>query len=371
MGQGHHAGLGGSVPLNSICPYFTMFPLHFPLRVLSRANDTAPVLDPFCGRGTTNLAARVHGLPTVGVDTHPVAAAVTAAKLTATTPQSITSCLEEILDTEPPCPTPEGTFWQLAFEKATLQDLARVRNALLDDQTSPERIALRAILLGALHGPLTKSTPSYLSNQCPRTYAPKPRYAVKYWTRNGLRPPRADIRHIVATRSRRHYEQPLPAAASSQALLGDSRSPATFTRLEDQQFAWVITSPPYYGMRTYRPDQWLRLWLLGGPADVDYSTGPQITHNTPQRFIHELHQVWNNCAAVSRPGARLIVRFGGLPNCRLDPAELLRESLSETVWRTQTRCDAGPAPAGHRQADHFGARSTPRREFDLWATHSP
>ena len=348
-----------------------MFPLGFPLSVLSRATKAAPVLDPFCGRGTTNLAARIHGLPTVGIDTHPVATAVTAAKLTTTTPDAITSCLEEILDTEHPGAIPQGPFWQLAYHEATLEDLARVRNALLDGRTTPERTALRAILLGALHGPLTKSAPSYFSNQCPRTYAPKPRYAVKYWTRNGLSPPRADIRHIVATRSRRHYSQPLPTASSSQALLGDSRSPATFARLQHQRFAWVITSPPYYGMRTYRPDQWLRLWLLGGPAEVDYSIGPQITHNTPQRFVHELRRVWNNCAAVSSPGTRLIVRFGGLPNCRLDPAELLRESLSETVWRTQTRCDAGPAPAGRRQADHFGARSTARREFDLWAIHSP
>ena len=369
MVQGHRAGLDGSVPLNTICPYFTMFPLRFPLRVLSRANDADPVLDPFCGRGTTNLAARIHQLPTVGIDTHPVAAAVTAAKLTATTPQAVISCLEEILDTEPPCAIPEGPFWQLAFEKTTLQELSRVRNALLDRRTTPERTALRAILLGALHGPLTKTIPSYLSNQCPRTYAPKPRYAVKYWTRHGLRPPRADIRRIVAARSHRHYAHPLPAACSSQALLGDSRSSATFAQLQSKPFGWVITSPPYYGMRTYGPDQWLRLWLLGGPADVDYTTGTQITHNSPKRFVRELREVWNNCAAVSHPGARLIVRFGGLPKCRLDPAELLRESLSETVWRIQTRCDAGPARAGHRQADHFGTRSTPRREFDLWAIH--
>jgi hypothetical protein len=39
------------------------------------------VVDPFCGRGTTNLAARVRGLPTVAVDSSPVATAATSAKL--------------------------------------------------------------------------------------------------------------------------------------------------------------------------------------------------------------------------------------------------------------------------------------------------
>ena len=372
MGKGPPRAVEAHTPLNAVCPYFTMFPLSFPVRVLSRATEVGDaVLDPFCGRGTTNIAARLQGLPSTGIDAHPVATAVTAAKLVTATPQAIASCLDDILDIEPPCPTPDGPFWQLAFHHETLADVARVRNALLDGPTTPERTALRAILLGALHGPLTKTTTSYLSNQSPRTYAPKPRYAVNYWTRHGLRPPRADIRRVVAKRAARYYGRPLPAVASSRVLLGDSRDPAMFAQPRHQPFGWVITSPPYYGMRTYGPDQWLRLWLLGGPDDVDYSPGAQISHNTPEHFIRQLRQVWKNCATASRPGARLVVRFGGFPNCRLDPAQLLQDSLTATGWRTQTRCDAGPAPAGRRQADHFGARSTPRREFDLWAIRSP
>src|SRR5687768_1933571 len=38
--------------LNALCPYFTMFPLDFPLRALGRAKPGDRVLDPFCGRGT-------------------------------------------------------------------------------------------------------------------------------------------------------------------------------------------------------------------------------------------------------------------------------------------------------------------------------
>ena len=50
--------------LNAICPYFTMFPLTFPLAVRHRrARCGEWVLDPFCGRGTTNYAARLVGLP--------------------------------------------------------------------------------------------------------------------------------------------------------------------------------------------------------------------------------------------------------------------------------------------------------------------
>ena len=232
-------------------------------------------------------------------------------------------------------------------------------------------IALRAILLGGLHGPLTKSSPSYLSNQCPRTYAPKPRYAVKFWTQQGLRPPRSDIREVVARRAVRHYSQQIPAASRSRVILADSRDKTAFPQSRGQQFDWVITSPPYYGMRTYLPDQWLRLWLLGGPETVDYSQSGQLSHATPESFVSDLRRVWTNCASTSRPGARLVVRFGSFPTCRLDPTELLSASLKDTGWRIQTRRDAGPATAGRRQAEHFGVTSVPSREFDLWAVHSP
>ena len=62
--------------LNAVCPYFTMFPLSFPLWALKHASPRAVVLDPFCGRGTSNYAARYLGLRSYGIDTSPVAVAI-------------------------------------------------------------------------------------------------------------------------------------------------------------------------------------------------------------------------------------------------------------------------------------------------------
>ncbi len=56
--------------LNTICPYFTMFPLSFPFKVLCNAQKTDLVYDPFCGRGTTNYAARLLGIKSYGVDSN-------------------------------------------------------------------------------------------------------------------------------------------------------------------------------------------------------------------------------------------------------------------------------------------------------------
>jgi DNA modification methylase len=54
--------------LNAICPYWTMFPLDFPLQALAGGHPGEWVLDPFCGRGTTLFAARKLGMGTVGID---------------------------------------------------------------------------------------------------------------------------------------------------------------------------------------------------------------------------------------------------------------------------------------------------------------
>jgi len=345
-----------------------MFPVAFPLRVLGpRANSSDEVLDPFCGRGTTNYAARLLGLGSVGVDASPVAVAITASKLVSTQPTDVTAAAQEILASEPPAEVPTGEFWRLAFHPAVLGDLCRLRAALAHDCSTAPRMALRGLLLGALHGPRQRTVPSHFSNQCPRTYAPKPAYSVRYWRRHRLRPQPVDLLEIVRRRAQRYFAVRLPA--TGQARLADSRDLAALRpRVSNRPFRWVVTSPPYYGMRTYVPDQWLRLWLLGGPSVVDYKYGVQIDHGSPESFSNGLNKVWRNAATVCKGDARLVIRFGGIANRSAEPLEILKSSLRDSGWRIETLHRAGTAHDGKRQAETFLRRS--RRalaEYDVWA----
>jgi len=354
--------------LNGICPYFTMFPLPFPLGVLRRAAAGDWVLDPFSGRGTTSYAARLRGLPSVGVDSSPVAHALTAAKLVSPTPEAIVTAAEELLAGGPPRETPEGEFWGRAFRPEVLAALCRLREGLRRDSGAPERVALRAILLGALHGPLGKRRATYFSNQCPRTFAPKPAYAARFWRERGMEPPPADVLRIVRERAERYYATPGPETVGA-ARLADSRTADLAASLpREARVGWVVTSPPYYGMRTYVPDQWLRAWFLGGPATVDYAMDGQLRHSSPEVFAGELADVWRNVGRVCRPGARLVVRYGGISDRKAAPLGILRESLRGTGWRVQTHRSAGTAAAGKRQAEQFRTtRRGPIEERDLWA----
>jgi len=356
-----------NIPINAICPYYTMFPLSFPLRVLAgRKAVNGWVADPFCGRGTTNLAARVWGLPTFGIDSSPVAAAITEAKLAAATVEDVLREVRGILaDSASPAAVPTGDFWTLMYRDDALTDLCKLREALLVDCSTGARKILRAIILGALHGPLAKNTPSYFSNQCPRTYAPKPAYAVKFWRTRGLLPPKVATEQVIRFRAERYlYES--PSLVNSAVKQGDSRCDDSYP---DVKVGLVVTSPPYYGMRTYVPDQWIRAWFLGGPSKVDYRhPADEICHSSPDDFATNLRSVWLSLAKRARPDARLVIRFGGINDRKADHVTIMKESLKDSGWRLRTMRSAGDADSGRRQASQFRlTASSPRPEHDFYA----
>jgi hypothetical protein len=328
------------------------------------------VLDPFCGRGTTILAARLRGLPSVGVDSNPVAGAIAAAKLPQVRACEIIALARDILTDLRPGPvpaTPQGEFWDLAYAPSTLRDICRIRNYLLGQCATRVEVALRGVMLGILHGPQTQKTPTYLSNQMPRTYSTKPVSAVRYWTKKDMEPPEIDALAAISRRARFSFKA-VPPTTLGKLITGDSRK-CSFSRL-GPKFSWVITSPPYYGMRTYFPDHWLRNWFVGGPSDVDYRADEQLSHHSEAEFVADLAGVWNKVAKACVPGAKLVCRFGALPSCQKEPRDLFRRSLAEAAcgWKIKTIRDAGTSQYGRRQCDQFGTgKNKPVEEIDVYA----
>jgi hypothetical protein len=353
--------------INAVCPYYTMFPLSFPLRVIARHPlRNGWIVDPFCGRGTTNLAARLSGTATFGMDSSPIAVAIAQAKLCDTTAKQVQQAGRHILDANAePSDIPRGNFWKRMYHEDVLRAVCMLRDALLRDCRSDARKVLRAILLGALHGPLTKTVASHLSNQCPRTYAPKPAYALRFWKDRNLRAPNVDVLEVVRIRSERFLTEG-PERVKGLIRLGDSRDSVDYP---DIKIGLVITSPPYYGMRTYIPDQWLRSWFLGGPPLVDYEHSTrELQHSSPQSFAGELRSVWSALAKKATKDARMAVRFGALNDRNADHIALLKESLRDSGWSLTTIAKAGDANAGKRQATQFRLRdSSPQLEHDFFA----
>lgn len=323
------------------------------------------MFDPFAGRGTTLYAARLRGLQAFGIDSNPVAAAISEAKLANTSPNRIISAARSIIEHNTHVEVPKGEFWRWAFHKDVLRVLCCLREGLVRDCRSDSRKALRAIVLGALHGPRAKTEQSHFSNQCPRTYAPKPRYAVKYWRDRALLPPKVDVLDIITRRAQRYFGDE-PSKGMGRVVSGDSRKIGSFEAIESKA-SWIVTSPPYYGMKTYVQDQWLRMWFLGGPPEVDYSIAGQLSHGSRKEFAEEMRSVWLNCAMHTKADCRLVIRFGAINDRKIDALELAKDSLMDTPWRVLTTRRAGTALGGKRQADHFVPAKAPIEEYDIWA----
>jgi len=348
-----------------------MFPLEFPLTILeSKGKSSEWIMDPFCGRGTTNYAARIAGLNTAGIDSNPVAIAIAQAKQVSCTPEQIIGTAKQILEeVTSPQDVPFGEFWDWVYHPSVLNQICRIREGLLQDCGSEPRTALRAIMLGALHGHVLKTTASYFSNQCQRTYSPKPDYAVRFWKQKDVKPPLVDVLAVIEKRVQRFFSC-LPSKVNSIIVQGDSRHEANYTSaFRNLKVDWIITSPPYYGMKSYLPDQWLRLWFLGNKPEVNYDKSSQLKHTGAEIFSSEMSQVWVNVRKLAKPTTRLVVRFGGLPSIKSDPIALLKKSLSNSGWKLDEYHSAGFSSDGHRQAyQQAKNQNPPIEEFDFWAS---
>jgi hypothetical protein len=357
--------------LNAICPYFTMFPLEYPFSILQKHHKDEPVVfDPFCGRGTTIYAARYLGLRSWGTDTSPIAVAIAKAKLVSSSVEDVLDLAETLMRREAKR-IPDTKFFRKAYSGKTLAKVCALREGLLKikEETS-ESILLRAAALGCLHGPLTKSPANagYFSNQMPRTFSSKPDYSVRYWREKRMAPPDVDVLEVLRRKLSRIGDlDNQPEGADGLVLCNDARR-LPLRRDIQKQTSLVITSPPYYGMRTYVQDQWLRMWFLGGPATVGYRAGDQLNHNGQDTFTSDLANVWNRIGKSTAERVDLYVRFGSVPSAKSDAKKILRGSLEQAEgWRLVSVRHAHSAHEGKRQADQMGMDSEADSEYDFHA----
>lgn len=355
---------------NAICPYYTMFPLEYPLRIIKTHQRSVPVIfDPFCGRGTTLYAARLFALTSYGMDTSPIAAAIARAKIACASTDDVLDLAEDLL-ARAPNRVPDTPFFCRAFAPKTLRQICSLREGLLCYGASTDCAAiLTAALLGCLHGPLVKraGVPSYLSNQMPRTFSSKPDYSVRYWRDRDLKAPNASVLDVLEKKLDRITDLDSDTFGRlSNVKCADSRFARSYRNLPP--ISLIITSPPYYGMRTYIQDQWLRMWFMGGSETVFYNNDEQISHSGHDVFVKDLAKVWRNTSRNAVDGAHLYIRFGTLPSAKSDARQLMRDSLEEAGdWDLVSIRNARTATAGKRQADQMGRESSPDEEYDFHA----
>jgi hypothetical protein len=291
-----------------------MFPTTFAFDVIqnySRPGDG--VLDPFAGRATSVFAATVLGRFGLGIEINPLGWLYGQVKLGPAPLQAVLASLQRVgtqaaaVEKSQVEELPE--FFHACYTERVLRFLIAAR-ASLNWRECQADATLMAIMMVYVHGAIEKS----LSNQMRQGKALSPPYALKWWREHNSTPPDRDPVAFLEDRIKWRYQKGLPEQVSGQMLLGDSTVElgavrALVKRGSIQPFRLLFTSPPYAGITDYHYDQWLRLWLMGGPPDaVHYNTVHRDDFSNAQLYERMLTNVFKACSLMLAPDATVYVR---------------------------------------------------------------
>jgi site-specific DNA-methyltransferase (adenine-specific) len=256
--------------MHTMCSYHGMFPAkvaHYFIERYSRPGNL--VLDPFSGRGTVGLQARVEGRRTIANDLNPLAYVLTKAKVDPPSWSDANAYLTELessyrkaKQTDPEVPDDI----RMLFHSNTLHQIVFLRKHLLRHPiaawTSGDAM-LAGCLAGITHGSHRRDgTSQYLSISMPNTFSMSPTYVRNYIKQNRLLAPDQDVFECLRVKLARLYLDGI------EGPIGSTRHDDAAVLLSGQSLRagsvdLVVTSPPYLQVVNYGTANWIRLWVLG------------------------------------------------------------------------------------------------------------
>ena len=191
------------------------------------------VLDPFCGVGTTLLAAKEKGINTVGVDAHPVFAFVSKVKTRDYEIGKLKEATRGFFSKkfEKPCLEGASPLLKRAFSRYALEDILFFKSELgkIEDQTVRDFLVL-ALVVSAMR----------------ISYAVKDGAVIRFFEKK--HPPLRKVFKTTVKRFIRHLRKAEFRPCETVVKEGDARK-LSFLKAED--FDAVITSPPYLNKLEY------------------------------------------------------------------------------------------------------------------------
>jgi hypothetical protein len=257
--------------MHTMCSYHGMFPAklaHYFIQRFSYPDDC--VLDPFSGRGTTILQARVEGRRVVGNDLNPLAYVLTRAKADPPTWKAIMTTvdrLEEQFKARRKSSSSAPTDIEMLYHPHTLDQLIFLRSHLLRrpmSKWSRNDFMIAGAIAGILHGAhRANGSSQYLSISMPNTFSMAPEYVNRYIQDNGLVKIDQDVFECLRDKLGRLYLDDLPGPAGSVTRRDAIEMVGKGRVIADGSVDLFLTSPPYLDVVNYGTSNWIRLWWLG------------------------------------------------------------------------------------------------------------
>lgn len=292
------------------------FPLHVAHNLLKKyGSRSALVFDPFCGKGTTLLAARMLGYSAYGMDIAPEAVICTLAKLEDVSIEGTRKYIKS-LRVNGSSITGVPASVRRFFHPSTLAQILSIRNKLIRDIRSKDDVRrenaffVLANLLGILHGHASYS----LSISSAHAYSMAPTYVERFAVKHGLKPPIRDVKSCLIKKGSRSLSCTLPKTVKCEVKRGSALCCSTVFPKLVGKVDLILTSPPYLNAQTYAKDNWLRLWLLG--YDYKELQHDYIQTGSVQRYGEYMCKVFEELHCMLKTGGQLICIAGDvrLPN---------------------------------------------------------
>jgi site-specific DNA-methyltransferase (adenine-specific) len=287
--------------MHTMCSYHGMFPpklAHYFIQRFSRADDV--VLDPFSGRGTTTLQARVEGRRTIGNDLSPLAYVLTRAKAA---PPKWDAINRHIDDLERAYRRPKHQVdvhpdISMLYHENTMAQLVHLRSQLFRrpmSKWSRNDFMIAGAVAGILHGAhRSDGSSQYLSISMPNTFSMAPGYVERFIRENNLVRLDQNVFECLRDKVARLYldeDAGIAGSATNRdatSLLARSIKPSSVDLL--------LTSPPYLDVVNYGTSNWIRLWWLGvdevardagsGRRRLDAKLDHRHTYDSYVDFMH-------------------------------------------------------------------------------------
>lgn len=294
-------------------PYYAMFPIDFAFDVIEKYSKKGDfIIDPFAGRCSSVYAGGVLGRHSLGIEINPVGWLYGIVKIEPADKQKVIDRLLEIYSRRQHYVEEiqqMHTFYRMCYCDEVLKFLLASR-ALLNWKTNNVDATLMSILLVYLQGKLGEG----LSNQLKMTKAMGINYCVDWWKERDLvNPPEINPFDFLLKKVNWRYEKGVPSVFDSNVVFGDSvielKKIVQKAQTSNIHFSLLFTSPPYYSITDYYKDQWLRLWLLGGP-EIPKAT--QEKHkgrfDNKEEYYQLLDGVFGNCTTLMANNSTVYVR---------------------------------------------------------------
>lgn len=301
-------------------PYYAMFPVDFAFDVINTYTKPGDaVLDPFAGRASSVYAAAASERFGCGIEINPVGWLYGHVKLKPASKTCVLARIKELSDIARDDVHPDldalPEFFTACYTPRVLRYLVTARRRLRWKDNTVDATVM-ALLLVYLHGKMGAA----LSNQMRQGKAMSPDYSIAWWKEKGYEPPDIDPVPFLTARTEWRYAKGKPELESGEVVLGDSTVvlPHLWQRLAKGDYPLyklLFTSPPYYSITNYHYDQWLRLWMLGGPSHPTKKGSGLWQGKFESRSAYQelVRSVFRKCATLMDQSATVYVRVDARP----------------------------------------------------------